>query len=334
MGARGTAAGRGGPASTPLGGATGALPTASGGWARSGAGGVGASQSCHASSTATDRAIAISERFSMTFWFLSTALARLRQRTPHRVDELVETTREGRLACDEAETDAVGRRELALPPVGFPQAAPRAVPHHAAPETAPHRETDRPRPGLPAPQQHERGALHARPTPEESLELSSGPEPLRPPESRGCRPGHSVQPVSRRRPLARRRFSTFRPPFVDMRSRNPWVLARRRRFGWNVRFTTSSWCASCAQPAHPTDQLRTPSSGAPAHRGRGAVAAPKIPVLWWAARFEDGVRTRGTAACPALIPTGRATSPVRQATTAGLPKLSTAVDKCVRNSPP
>jgi hypothetical protein len=40
--------------------------------------------------------------------------------------------------------------------------------------------------------------------------------------------------------LARRRFSTFRPPFVDMRSRNPCVLARRRRFGWNVRFTTSS----------------------------------------------------------------------------------------------
>jgi hypothetical protein len=40
--------------------------------------------------------------------------------------------------------------------------------------------------------------------------------------------------------LARRRFNTFRPPFVDIRSRNPWVLARRRRFGWNVRFTTAS----------------------------------------------------------------------------------------------
>jgi hypothetical protein len=37
--------------------------------------------------------------------------------------------------------------------------------------------------------------------------------------------------VSRLRPLARRRFSTFRPPFVDIRSRNPCVFARRRRFG-------------------------------------------------------------------------------------------------------
>jgi hypothetical protein len=42
--------------------------------------------------------------------------------------------------------------------------------------------------------------------------------------------------VSRLRPFARRRFSTFRPPFVFMRSRKPCVFARRRRLGWNVRF--------------------------------------------------------------------------------------------------
>jgi hypothetical protein len=41
--------------------------------------------------------------------------------------------------------------------------------------------------------------------------------------------------VSRLRPLARRRFSTSRPSFVDIRTRNPWVFARRRLFGWNVR---------------------------------------------------------------------------------------------------
>ncbi len=37
--------------------------------------------------------------------------------------------------------------------------------------------------------------------------------------------------VSRLRPLARRRFSTFRPPCVFIRWRNPCVLARRRLFG-------------------------------------------------------------------------------------------------------
>jgi hypothetical protein len=37
--------------------------------------------------------------------------------------------------------------------------------------------------------------------------------------------------VSRLRPLARRRLSTLRPPFVVMRARNPCVFARRRRFG-------------------------------------------------------------------------------------------------------
>jgi hypothetical protein len=44
------------------------------------------------------------------------------------------------------------------------------------------------------------------------------------------------QTVSRFRPFARRRFNTFRPPLVFMRSRNPCVFARRRRLGWNVRF--------------------------------------------------------------------------------------------------
>ena len=37
--------------------------------------------------------------------------------------------------------------------------------------------------------------------------------------------------VSRLRPFARRRFSTFRPPWVFIRWRNPCVLLRRRLFG-------------------------------------------------------------------------------------------------------
>jgi hypothetical protein len=42
--------------------------------------------------------------------------------------------------------------------------------------------------------------------------------------------------VSRLRPLARRRLSTFRPALVFMRSRKPCVFFRRLRFGWNVLF--------------------------------------------------------------------------------------------------
>ena len=41
---------------------------------------------------------------------------------------------------------------------------------------------------------------------------------------------------TRLRPLARRREITARPLLVFMRERNPCVLERRRRLGWNVRF--------------------------------------------------------------------------------------------------
>ncbi len=44
------------------------------------------------------------------------------------------------------------------------------------------------------------------------------------------------QAESRFRPRARRARSTARPPFVRMRRRKPWVLARLRLFGWYVRF--------------------------------------------------------------------------------------------------
>jgi hypothetical protein len=37
------------------------------------------------------------------------------------------------------------------------------------------------------------------------------------------------------RPLRRRAARMARPARVRMRNRNPWVLARRRLFGWNVR---------------------------------------------------------------------------------------------------
>src|SRR5580700_9886872 len=48
------------------------------------------------------------------------------------------------------------------------------------------------------------------------------------------------QTVSRRRPLSRLARRVALPPLVDIRLRNPWVLARLRVFGWYVRFT-SGW---------------------------------------------------------------------------------------------
>ena len=126
------------------------------------------------------------------------------------------------------------------------------------------------------------------------------------------------QPVSRRRPLARRRFSTLRPPFVDMRSRNPCVFARRRRFGWNVRFTTSSWCASCAQPAHPTDAPQTASSGGPLYPVGEVGCRLKDPRAMVGRSVRSGVRAPAVPGAR-TGPMGRAANPVRQATTAGLP---------------
>jgi hypothetical protein len=51
--------------------------------------------------------------------------------------------------------------------------------------------------------------------------------------------GYDEETVRRFRPLARRRLITCRPFFVLMRTRNPWVRARRWRFGWKVRFMAS-----------------------------------------------------------------------------------------------
>jgi hypothetical protein len=42
--------------------------------------------------------------------------------------------------------------------------------------------------------------------------------------------------VRRRRPFARRRLSTRRPPGVLILTRKPCVFLRCRLFGWKVRF--------------------------------------------------------------------------------------------------
>ena len=45
------------------------------------------------------------------------------------------------------------------------------------------------------------------------------------------------QADSRTRPLARRLARMARPARVRIRTRNPWVLERRRLLGWKVFFT-------------------------------------------------------------------------------------------------
>src|SRR5436190_1062982 len=48
----------------------------------------------------------------------------------------------------------------------------------------------------------------------------------------------AAQADRRARPLARREVMMARPARVRMRSRKPWVFARRRLFGWYVRLLT------------------------------------------------------------------------------------------------
>lgn len=60
------------------------------------------------------------------------------------------------------------------------------------------------------------------------LKFRAAPDPLVRPE---CGRTDYDDTDSRLRPLARRRFSTSRPFLVLMRTRNPWVFRRRRRFG-------------------------------------------------------------------------------------------------------
>lgn len=112
-------------------------------------------------------------------------------------------------------------------------------------------------------QKRQIATVHPHALIEDLLKLSAAADPLRLRKTAGrhCkrvdrRPtGSSRQPrragpgpeaydetVRRLRPLARRRLRTSRPFFVLMRTRNPCVRLRRRRFGWNVRFMMSDSC--------------------------------------------------------------------------------------------
>jgi hypothetical protein len=66
------------------------------------------------------------------------------------------------------------------------------------------------------------------------LEFRSPPDAVLPGKAlrhAGVRCYRSSETVRRFLPFVRRRFSTMRPFFVDIRTRKPWVLLRRRVFG-------------------------------------------------------------------------------------------------------
>lgn len=85
----------------------------------------------------------------------------------------------------------------------------------------------------------QRPAAHPDPVGREPSEGAATPKRSRG-GSHDMRPEARPQAERRARPLARRAFSTARPPAVDMRARKPCFFARRRSFGWNVRFTETS----------------------------------------------------------------------------------------------
>lgn len=73
-------------------------------------------------------------------------------------------------------------------------------------------------------------------------EVSAAPQTLRGGQHDSPRPADQTwrpQAARRARPLLRRVEMMARPARVRMRSRKPWVFARRRLFGWKVRLLTS-----------------------------------------------------------------------------------------------
>ena len=146
----------------------------------------------------------------------------------HLSQQRLERRRQGGRPADDHERRA-GRSGRASRPKGLTQTSPCPIALDGVAQLSAHREPDARRLVGVAPQHDERRTVDAFAPLEERLKIRSSGQPLSSRESAG-------QTVSRFRPFARRRFNTFRPPFVFMRSRNPWVFARRRRLGWNVRF--------------------------------------------------------------------------------------------------
>jgi hypothetical protein len=80
-----------------------------------------------------------------------------------------------------------------------------------------------------------------------------------------------AQAARRVRPLPRRAERIARPARVRMRSRKPWVFARRRLFGWYVRLLTSGLRLRCLRA---TSARKGPLRGLFRLASRGSVGHP------------------------------------------------------------
>ena len=128
----------------------------------------------------------------------------------------------------------VGRREL--PTKRLTDTTPRAVPHHGATDRSRGNERDASRRSIAWEDVRDEGRpSQGAPARAYRRDVAGTPQT--------CGAHHLARDqttVMRLRPRARRVASTLRPPVVFMRARKPCTRARRRVFGWYVRFTIES----------------------------------------------------------------------------------------------
>ena len=159
------------------------------------------------------------------------------ERVLHLGDELLEIHLQRSRSSDDHEAD-IRRRRIAAAAIGFAQTATGSVTFHCVAQLPTHREAD-PTGDVAVTPEHDQGwSIDPLALLEERLEVGAPRQPLLSGEA-------TAQTVSRLRPFARRRFRVLRPPCVFIRSRKPWVFARRRRFGWYVRFIASDSPVGC-----------------------------------------------------------------------------------------
>ncbi len=123
------------------------------------------------------------------------------------------------------------------------------MPHDAAPDRPAHNQPDPSRTGRGRLAQdrlaqdravvnHKGARTGARAIPDDRRKLRRSPQTVHRGQHWTLRDGQPGQADSSRRPLRRRVAMMARPARVRIRRRNPWVLARRRLFGWKVRLLT------------------------------------------------------------------------------------------------
>lgn len=99
-------------------------------------------------------------------------------------------------------------------------------------------------------------------------------------DGRERRDDRTAQALNRARPLCRRAATIARPARVRIRSRKPWVRARRRLLGWNVRLLTSTPTTVCQRRfrllygKRPAGRRSNPTSQPEDRLRRGATDIP------------------------------------------------------------